>query len=119
MTGTVLLQYSLYVYGVIFQREEEEKGAEVIDCGSFISVADINNALGERPYLPESSKKIFRRAAKVVAKCEDYILRNCELKLVDGNHLYIIFYAGSRGNKYLVIVVSICSYILAANVFKC
>ena len=41
-----------------------------------------------------------------MARSDDYIMRNCEIRLVDGNDLYLIFFAGNAANKYLVIVVS-------------
>ena len=74
-------------------------------------MADINYELQERkPYLQKSSIYVFRKAANVVAVNPDYIFRNCEIRLVDGNDLYVIFYAGSRGNVY-VVTVSIVRYI--------
>ena len=70
-------------------------------------MSDINGVLRQKKNLPESSQKVFRRAAELVAKCQDYIAKDCEMVLVDGNNLYIIFYAGNLGNKYVVVVVSI------------
>ena len=55
----------------------------------------------------------------LVAKCDDYILRNCELALVDGNDLYVIFHAGNLGNNYLVLTVSdISCFITIIFLFK-
>ena len=89
-----------------FKESEREKGVEVINCGSYISVADINGVLHAKPHLCQISKNLLRRAANLVAQTDDYILRDCEVVLVNGNDLHIIFHAGNGGNRYVLNVVS-------------
>ena len=99
--------YQFLFCSVSSQEEKKKDGAELVDCDHHVSVADINRVYHEKKTdMSENSQKIFTKSVELVAKTDDYIMRDCELTMRENSRLYVIFFAGSLANKYSVTVVS-------------